>query len=248
VPSIAADSRSGRRIAWWIGGAALISAALALTMLLPEREPASQAPPPGAGLAPGQAPVGETPVAEAPMGEAPAETFPEQDLPEQELPAQELPVEETPVEGAPGEEIGVTEAPLAEAPSAEEPVAAVPSPVLEQPPPRREPARAAAGLGARTVPLVAGETVWAVHVSSFQTQASADEQAARFESAGLPTLFHAVEVPDKGRWIRIYVGPFADRATAEEAAGRIRAEIQEYTMVRRLPAGELQDGTGREDR
>jgi cell division septation protein DedD len=85
-------------------------------------------------------------------------------------------------------------------------------------------------------------------VSSFQTQASADEEAARFAAAGLPTVFHRVEVPDKGRWIRIYVGPFADRATAEGAAGRIRAGIQEYTMVRRLPAGELQDGTGREDR
>jgi cell division septation protein DedD len=85
-------------------------------------------------------------------------------------------------------------------------------------------------------------------VSSFQTRESADEEAARFAAAGFPTVLHGVDVPGKGRWVRIYVGPFADRATADDAAGRVRAALQEYTMVRRLPAGELEDGTGREGR
>ncbi|HMB69301.1 MAG TPA: SPOR domain-containing protein, partial [bacterium] len=254
---IAADPKGSRRIGWWIGGAALVSVAIAVTLLRPEAEtpappatvptvedagPAATTPPPRRAEQPvavQRPPAGTaaTPDAAAPETAAPGTVTPETSTP----PA---PQEANPEPSSPG-------SPAEEA-AAVAPSAARPSPVEETPPPRKQtsppPATAPRDFLARTVPLIAGEQVWAVHVSSFQTKGPADEEAARFVAAGLPTVLHSVEVPDKGSWIRIYVGPFADRATAEEAAGRVRAGIQEYTMIRRLPAGELQDGTGREGR
>jgi Mrp family chromosome partitioning ATPase/cell division septation protein DedD len=236
---IAADPKGGRRIGWWIGGVAVASAAIAVLLLRPESETPPTEPAPAVAPSPPRAerPV---PVQRPPAGGADAGTVSEEAAPA-----------ESPL--ASDEAASPAEEPVAASPPPEEePAAASPAPAEETPPPRREtappPAPAPRDFLARTVPLIAGETVWAVHVSSFQTQGPADEEAARFAAAGFPTVLHSVEVPEKGRWIRIYVGPFADRATAEEAAGRVRADVQEYTMIRRLPAGELQDGTGREGR
>lgn len=246
-PPIAADPRRTRRIAWWIGAAALVSVAIALMLLRPEGEPATE---PAAPLTERPAGVARVAVPEVPEAGSP-ETEVAAITPPAETPADAA----TGDAGAPELAIGIPEdlrvglalpgaAPATGPAETGEPATAEPA---TEEPATAEPATAepVIDLSARTVPLVAGQEVWAVHVSSFQTQAAADGEAARFAAAGLPTVLHAVDVPGKGRWVRIYVGPFADRATAEEAAGRVRAGIQEYTMVRRLPAGELQDGTGR---
>ncbi|MGQ0722098.1 MAG: SPOR domain-containing protein [Candidatus Eiseniibacteriota bacterium] len=90
--------------------------------------------------------------------------------------------------------------------------------------------------------------IWGVHLASMRTVAGAREEEARFTAKGFATVLREVEIEGKGRWVRVYVGPFADRNQASEAAARVRAlGLQEYAQVQRLPAEESV-GTGREDR
>ncbi|NNE42828.1 MAG: SPOR domain-containing protein, partial [Gemmatimonadetes bacterium] len=88
-----------------------------------------------------------------------------------------------------------------------------------------------------------------VHVSSFRKGANATMEAIRFEDAGFPTVIRSLVIPNKGSYVRVYLGPYADRATAEEVARQFKATgLQEYTQVHSLPGGELSAGPGRENR
>jgi DedD protein len=98
-------------------------------------------------------------------------------------------------------------------------------------------------------PAPAAGHVWGVHLASLRTEAGAREEAARFVGKGFATVLREVEIEGKGRWVRVYVGPFPERKEAEEAAARVRAlGLQDYAQVQRLPAEESRVGTGREDR
>jgi DedD protein len=116
----------------------------------------------------------------------------------------------------------------------EEASSEMPPPVPSPAPP---PATASAG------------SIWGVHLASLRTEAGARQEAARFEAKGMATLLREVEIEGKGRWVRVYAGPFAERGEAEAAARRVRElGLQEYALVQRLAAENSRPGTGREDR
>jgi cell division septation protein DedD len=88
-----------------------------------------------------------------------------------------------------------------------------------------------------------------VHVSSLRTEAAARREARRFENAGYPTLSREEEIAGKGKWVRVYVGPYGERGSAKTVAGEIRASgLATYTRVYRLPEDQLREGMGRGDR
>jgi cell division septation protein DedD len=72
-------------------------------------------------------------------------------------------------------------------------------------------------------------------------------EAKRLSASDRPTFVKETEVPGKGTWWRVYVGPFGARAEAERAAVALR-ESGEDAQVYRLARAELEAGTGREDR
>ena len=54
-----------------------------------------------------------------------------------------------------------------------------------------------------------------VQVGSYQRRSDADELAARFRQAGIPSRVEETQVPELGAWYRVYLGPYASRAEAE---------------------------------
>ncbi|QHE77838.1 SPOR domain-containing protein [Hydrogenophaga sp. PBL-H3] len=80
------------------------------------------------------------------------------------------------------------------------------------------PATAPVSVPVRPVPLEG----LAINVGLFADAANADRVHARLIDAGLPAYIQVVDSP-KGQRTRVRVGPFASRALADEAAGRIRA-------------------------
>jgi len=61
-----------------------------------------------------------------------------------------------------------------------------------------------------------------VQVGAFADAAKANETRQRLEKSGLPTYTQVVETKD-GKRIRVRVGPFASKAEAEKAIGKIRS-------------------------
>ena len=132
-----------------------------------------------------------------------------------------------------------TETPRAEAskpePGAKEP----PKPEAAKPKPeavpqaRAEPAgkpsppdaaRAQALLEGKTVQAAGAEAVdgrFVVQVGAFADMAKAREARLKVERAGLKTYTHVAETKE-GKRIRVRVGPFATRAEADKAAGKIK--------------------------
>ena len=107
------------------------------------------------------------------------------------------------------------------------PQAAASKPAVAKP----EPAPAAAA--ARTVPAKAepeskskvstadADGRFVVQVGAFSDVGKARETRLKVEKAGLKTYTHVAETKD-GRRIRVRVGPFATRAEADKAAGKIK--------------------------
>ena len=69
-------------------------------------------------------------------------------------------------------------------------------------------------------PDAKGHTV--VQVGAFADAAKANETRLRLEKSGLPSYTQVVETKD-GKRIRVRVGPFASKAEAEKAIGKIRS-------------------------
>lgn len=76
---------------------------------------------------------------------------------------------------------------------------------------------------------------FAVHVASLQTRNSAETEAGRYRAAGLPIVIRRVDLGEKGIWHRVFVGPYATRNEATEAASGIRSQgLSDYTQVQRV--------------
>jgi DedD protein len=92
-------------------------------------------------------------------------------------------------------------------------------------PPRAEGSRAQALLEGKPVqasgPEAAGAGRFIVQVGAFADAGKARETRLKVEKAGLKTYTHVAETKD-GKRIRVRVGPFATRAEADKAAGRIK--------------------------
>ncbi|MEO6972940.1 MAG: SPOR domain-containing protein [Rhodoferax sp.] len=113
------------------------------------------------------------------------------------------------------------------------PVAKVQSKPESKPAPKPEPkATARASDGAKVEALLDGKTVAAgpaaseagrfvVQVGAFADAGKAHEARQKVEKTGLKTYTQVVETKD-GKRIRVRVGPFASRAEADQAAGKIK--------------------------
>lgn len=133
-----------------------------------------------------------------------------------------------------------TPAPAAAAEAKPQPTQAEPrpAPVAAAAPPPAAPKPAAGKpetvVAAKTVPAkaepeskpaktaaVESDGRFVVQVGAFSDATKARETRQRVEKAGLKTYTHVAETKD-GRRIRVRVGPFATRAEADKAAGRIK--------------------------
>ena len=69
-----------------------------------------------------------------------------------------------------------------------------------------------------------------LQIGAFPTQAEADTASARFKQAHAATLAGAAsevrraDLGSRGTWYRVLIGPFADRAAADEMCVRLKAE------------------------
>jgi cell division septation protein DedD len=85
---------------------------------------------------------------------------------------------------------------------------------------------------------------YAVHVSSVKSKSGADEEADTIAATGVPVFVREVDLETKGRWYRIYIGPYADKETARREEAELRATGKyDYTQVQRVPAGIANTGS-----
>jgi cell division septation protein DedD len=87
-----------------------------------------------------------------------------------------------------------------------------------------------------------------VHVVSVTTKEGALREARTLGAGVRPTFVKSTEIPGKGTWWRVYVGPFGTRVEAERAVAEIKASGRDYAQVYRLVRAEIEAGTGREER
>lgn len=71
-----------------------------------------------------------------------------------------------------------------------------------------------------------GRDGWALQVYSFRDSTSANEEIARLGRRGLKAAVRIVELPDSGRWWRIYVGSYASRNEARAAEPALFARLR----------------------
>jgi len=160
----------------------------------------------------------------APVAAAPAKAVAEKALPEKAVAA--------------GPVTAAAPAPVVAEPKASAPAAAAkPEPPVVPVPPETvakvdpAPKAAASSDGARAKALLEGKAAAAggdegqgrfiVQVGAFADPAKARETRQKVDKAGLKTYVHEAETKE-GKRIRVRVGPFATRAEAEKAAGRIK--------------------------
>lgn len=76
---------------------------------------------------------------------------------------------------------------------------------------------AEAGFDPAPYRLPVGRDGWALHVYSLPDSAQAEREIRRLRGLGLTAGWRAVELPGRGRWYRISLGSFPDRASAARA-------------------------------
>ncbi|MFO7652370.1 MAG: AAA family ATPase [Candidatus Krumholzibacteriia bacterium] len=92
-------------------------------------------------------------------------------------------------------------------------------------------AAVAAAAAAEPTPAVAAAARIAVHVASFRTVERAETLVAAMAKNGYPAFTMVADL-DGEPWIRVYVGPFTDRQTAQGTEDRLRAEgMIAYTQL-----------------
>ena len=72
-----------------------------------------------------------------------------------------------------------------------------------------------------------GADGWALHVYAFPDEESTEDQLKILHRKGFMTEARAVQIKGKGRWHRIYLGSFLDRAAAQQALGPLLKELGE---------------------
>ncbi len=65
-----------------------------------------------------------------------------------------------------------------------------------------------------------------VQAGSFRSSADALPFKKRLDDAGFKSFIEAVELGEKGRWQRVYVGPFSSRGAAEKAKRDLRDQLK----------------------
>ena len=62
-----------------------------------------------------------------------------------------------------------------------------------------------------------------IQVFSVQNEEAAQAKVNSLMEAGVPSFSRGEQVPDKGMWHRIYIGPFASKAEAQSAAAQLKS-------------------------
>lgn len=84
------------------------------------------------------------------------------------------------------------------------------------------PAEVTVAAAAHSSPAAADDTRFVVQVGAFADSAKAQDARRKLEKAGIKTYAQVVDTKD-GKRTRVRVGPFATRAEADKAAGRVKA-------------------------
>ena len=77
-----------------------------------------------------------------------------------------------------------------------------------------------------------------IQVFSIQNEEAAQDKVNNLMEAGVPSFSRGEQVPDKGLWYRIYVGPFASKAEAQSAATQLKSSglINDFIVRQDSPA------------
>lgn len=79
----------------------------------------------------------------------------------------------------------------------------------------------------RATVVAAGEGVYTVQVSSWQSRRNAEADAARFQGQGHEVYIQRANIPEKGGiWYRVRVGRFATREEAQALADDLVYQLQ----------------------
>jgi cell division septation protein DedD len=75
-------------------------------------------------------------------------------------------------------------------------------------------------------------TYYTLHIGSFQNPANARKRVELLSKRGLPAWWKRVSIPGKGKWVRVYIGKYHDRAEALGHGERLKAEgiIEEFSV------------------
>jgi cell division protein FtsN len=71
-----------------------------------------------------------------------------------------------------------------------------------------------------------GTDGWALHLFSFPDSLDAGREASRLKRRGFQTEVRAIELKEKGRWFRVYVGSFLSKKEALEARDLLLKELR----------------------
>lgn len=83
----------------------------------------------------------------------------------------------------------------------------------------------AAPAGDDDVAVVPGRPApWSIQVGAYRTAESARSVLRTFESRGMTAFLAPVVLPERGEWVRVYVGAFADQGEARVALAELEAE------------------------
>jgi cell division septation protein DedD len=75
-----------------------------------------------------------------------------------------------------------------------------------------------------------------IHISSFQTSSRAREEVAFLESKEFPVFIVFLDLGPKGKWYRVYAGPFQTREEALEVKKNLDAVPQvRFTRIATIP-------------
>jgi hypothetical protein len=75
-----------------------------------------------------------------------------------------------------------------------------------------------------------------IHISSFQGSLRAREEVAFFQSREFPVFIVFLDLGPKGKWYRVYAGPFETRAEAEDVKKNLDAIPQvRFTRIATIP-------------
>lgn len=143
---------------------------------------------------------------------------------EVDLTGMEKPETEADVAGPDSLVVPIVEIVTASAPTVEEKDSVVPETSVEQP---------AAGTAEATafdmapylVPV--GADGWAMHVYSFADSTQSRQQLDELARRGFQAEQQAVQIPEKGRYYRIFVGSFPSKSAARQAKDPLLAELRE---------------------
>lgn len=81
------------------------------------------------------------------------------------------------------------------------------------------------------------EAAYTIQVRSVKSASGATRIVANLKEEGYSAFSHAVDVPDKGQWHRIFINGYPSVAAAKEALGRLDPVRFKGAHVRRIPTG-----------